>query len=112
MSVVGFTERLRVAVRERQSQTFRDGAKWSYREIGERVAKEEGRDKPYGATAVSEWLRGSAEPSLATIEAIASVLDVPLRWLLLGEVEGLQLADVTQQAAGADRGGKGRPRGK
>lgn len=41
-------------------------------------------DPPRGRTAVCEWEQGRCEPSLATVEQLAAVLDVSPCWLAWG----------------------------
>ena len=42
-------------------------------------------DPPRGRTAVCEWEQGRCEPSLATVEQLATALGVTPCWLAFGE---------------------------
>ena len=45
-------------------------------------------DPPRGRTTVCEWAQGRCEPSLATVEQLAKVLDVSPCWLAFGVDHG------------------------
>ena len=47
-------------------------------------------DPPRGRTAVCEWEQGRCEPSLATVEQLAKVLDVSPCWLAFGVDHAVQ----------------------
>lgn len=61
------------------------GRRVAYAEIGALVAKREGRRKAYSVNAVSAWVNGDAEPSIAGLSALAGVLGVNAAWLAFGE---------------------------
>lgn len=54
----------------------------SLERVGELVASFEGRDRPYRAPTVSEWISEKNEPTIATFEAMAQVFDCDPWWLV------------------------------
>lgn len=76
-------DRIAQAILAYQSQI---GRRVTYAEVGEAVARTEGREKPYTAAAVSEWIQGRGEPRLGAVKALAQVLRVPAGWLAFGDI--------------------------
>lgn len=69
--------------------------------VGERVARLEGRKKgPYSKGAVSDWIGGKSEPSLATFVAIARLFGGMPSWYAFnfGEAPSNPIAEAAKLA--------------
>jgi transcriptional regulator with XRE-family HTH domain len=54
-------------------------------EIGRRVSNLLSRDRPYTPTAINKWFNEGVVPDIATIAALAKVLQVDPGWLAFGD---------------------------
>lgn len=81
MKTPSFGDLLRRAILTYESQI---GRRVPYSELGELIAKREGREPSYSTTAVSEWVNGRSEPGLETIRAIALTFGVTTDSLIVG----------------------------
>jgi transcriptional regulator with XRE-family HTH domain len=78
-----FSYRLRQAVKALELARGKD---LTQDELGELVAKKQGRGEPYTGVAVHRWLKGR-RPGYETMRALAAVLAVRPGWLAFGEGE-------------------------
>jgi transcriptional regulator with XRE-family HTH domain len=76
-----FSYRLRQAVKALELARGKD---LTQDELGELVARKQGRGEPYTGVAVHRWLKGR-RPGYETMRALAAVLAVRPGWLAFGE---------------------------
>lgn len=79
-------------------------------DFGEIVGKaEKGRQRPYSAGAVSEWIQERNEPSIAAFVAMSKVSGRSFGWVTLGEEEEPPVLPAVQAQTESEKASAKKP---